>query len=107
MPNTFEAVPQAGHERSTAFLEVSDPAQRLEAYMEEAQLHRGSLREQNGYVIPFREGGQVKITVHEQDGDTASGLRFEVDAPTQERRTYIEDDVNEQVGERRLDWTRE
>lgn len=107
MPNTFEPVPESGHERSTAFLEVSDPSGRLESYMEEAQLHRGSLREQDGYIIPFREGGQVRITVQEAGEGQPAGLRFEVDAPTQERRAYVEDDVNEQVGERRLDWQRD
>ena len=106
MPNTVEAVPHAGHERSTAFLEVSDPAPRLEDYMEQAQLHRGSLREQNGYTIPFRDGGQVKIVVREE-ADGPSGLRFEVDAPTQERRAYIEDDVDERIGERHLEWQRD
>lgn len=97
MPNTFEAVPDGAHERSTAFLEVDEPTDRLEDYMEEAQLHRGSLREQDGYTIPFREGGQVRITVVKADDDGATGLRFAVDAPTLERRRYIEEDVSEQL----------
>lgn len=106
MPNTFEAVPGAGHERSTAFLEVDDPSDRLEAYMEEAQLHRGSLREQDGYTIPFREGGQVRITVESTPGSGATGLRFVVEAPNTERRSYIESEVAEQLGsaETPLDW---
>lgn len=98
MPNTFEAVPDAKQERSTAFLEVEAPADRLEAYMEEAQLHRGSLREQDGYTIPFREGGQVRITVEEGGEAGGSGLRFVVAAPNAERRRYIEEDVSEQIG---------
>ncbi|KUG54397.1 hypothetical protein AVL62_04060 [Serinicoccus chungangensis] len=98
MPNTFEAVPSAGHERSTAFLAVEQPEQRLEDYMERSQMHRGSLREQDGYTVPFRDGGQVRITVREE-GTEAAGLLFEVDAPTEERRTYIEGEVENELGD--------
>jgi hypothetical protein len=98
MPNTFNAVPEAAHERSAAFLEVDDPGQRLEDIMEQAQLHRGSLREQDGYTIPFREGGQVRITVHPQgDADRGPGLAFRVSAPTTERRDYIETVITQQA----------
>lgn len=94
MANTFDAVPLSRHERSHAYLEVSEPAERLERIMEQAQLHRGSLREQDGYTIPFREGGQVRIRIHEQgEGEHGPGLAFLVDAPTEERRTYIEMDI--------------
>lgn len=106
MPNTFDAVPESRHERSVAFLPLDQPGERLETIMEEAQLHRGSLREQDGYTIPFREGGQLRIRVQQEE---RSGLRFEVDAPTQERRTYIERDIVEtartQLGaETDLEW---
>ena len=99
MPNTFDAVPQAARARSVAFLEVDAPAERLEVIMDEAQLHRGSLREQDGYTIPFREGGQVRIRiVAGGEGEGAPGLRFEVRAPNEERREYIEQVIAEQAG---------
>ncbi|PZU45834.1 MAG: hypothetical protein DI571_06010 [Arsenicicoccus sp.] len=98
MPNTFEAVSHSGHERSTAFLPVEQPNDRLEDYMERSQLHRGSLREQDGYTVPFRDGGQVRITVREGDAEPA-GLLFEVDAPTTERRDYIEGEVASELGD--------
>ncbi|WP_130012369.1 hypothetical protein [Serinicoccus sediminis] len=99
MPNTFEAVSPSGHERSAAFLAVEQPEQRLEDYMERSQMHRGSLREQDGYTVPFRDGGQVRITVREGEGEQAAGLLFEVDAPTEERRTYIEGEVEVELGD--------
>lgn len=98
MPNTFDAVPQAARARSVAFLGMDAPAERLEVIMDEAQLHRGSLREQDGYTIPFREGGQVRIRVVEGGADGGPGLRFEVRAPNEERRTYIEQVIGEQAG---------
>ena len=109
MPNTFDAVPESRHEKSSAFLAVDNPSERLEKFMDEAQLHRGSLREQDGYTIPFREGGQVRVRVQEDQGQT--GLHFVVDAPTEERRTYIEGEMAEtartQLGaEADLDWER-
>lgn len=87
MPNTFDAVPKSRKDRSRAFLTVEQPADRLETIMEEAQLHRGSLREQDGYTIPFREGGQVRIRIEQGD---PTGLEFLVSAPTTDRRDYIE-----------------
>lgn len=109
MPNTFDAVPQAARARSVAFLEVDGPAERLEVIMDEAQLHRGSLREQDGYTIPFREGGQVRIRIVEGGDNGAPGLRFEVRAPNEERRGYIEEVISEQAGTQltdtvTLDW---
>lgn len=108
MPNTFDAVPESRHNRSRAFLTVEQPADRLETIMEEAQLHRGSLREQDGYTIPFREGGQVRIRV-QQEGP--AGLEFVVQAPTEDRRDYIEQVIAEtartQLGaEAGLEWER-
>lgn len=97
MANTFDAVPQAARARSVAFLEMEAPAERLEVIMDEAQLHRGSLREQDGYTIPFREGGQVRIRIVEE-GEATPGLRFEVRAPNEERREYIEQVIAEQAG---------
>ena len=110
MPNTFDAVPKAARARSVAFLEVDAPAERLEVIMDEAQLHRGSLREQDGYTIPFREGGQVRIRIVAGGEDTGvPGLRFEVRAPNEERRDYIEQIIADQAGTRltdavTLDW---
>lgn len=108
MPNTFDAAPTSRHDRSRAFLPVDKPDERLETIMEEAQLHRGSLREQDGYTIPFREGGQVRIRI-QTEGE--SGLEFQVDAPTEDRRDYIEGVIAEtartQLGaESDLDWER-
>ncbi|MFK5635534.1 MULTISPECIES: hypothetical protein [unclassified Ornithinimicrobium] len=97
MSNTFDAVPLGAHERSTAFLAVDEPQLRLDEIIEEAQLHRGSLREQDGYTIPFREGGSVRITVVQGAGGGGSGLRFTTDAPTVERRTHIEETIGQQV----------
>lgn len=95
MSNTFDAAPEGAHERSTASLEIADPKMLLEKLMEEANLHRGTLREQDGYTVPFREGGSVRIRVEEAQGDRAAALRFAVDAPTVERREYIEQAVSE------------
>lgn len=112
MPNTFDAVPQSARARSEAFLEVDAPAQRLEVIMDEAQLQRGSLREQDGFTIPFREGGQVRIRiVEEATPEHAAGLQFEVRAPNDERRDYIEKVISEQAGVQLpdqvvLDWKR-
>ena len=97
MSNTFDAVPLGAHERSTAFVPLDEPQLRLDEIIEEAHLHRGSLREQDGYTIPFREGGSVRITVVGGSGDEQSGLRFTTDAPTVERRTHIEDTIGAQV----------
>lgn len=107
MPNTFDAVPESRQDLSRAFLTVEQPADRLETIMEEAQLHRGSLREQDGYTIPFREGGQVRIRVQEDP----AGLEFLVSAPTTDRRDYIEGVIAEtartQLGaEAGLSWER-
>lgn len=113
MPNTFDAVPQAARARSVAFLQVDSPADRLEIIMDEAQLHRGSLREQDGYTIPFREGGQVRIRIVEAAaGEQEDGLRFEVRAPNDERRDHIEQVIAEQAGTQLpesvvLDWQRD
>lgn len=113
MPNTFDAVPQAARARSAAFLQVDSPADRLEIIMDEAQLHRGSLREQDGYTIPFREGGQVRIRIVEGvAGEQGDGLRFEVRAPNDERRDHIEQVIAEQAGTQLpesvvLDWQRD
>lgn len=130
MPNTFDAVPDSRHLRSSAFLPMEEPLDRLEEFIEEAQLHRGSLREEDGYTIPFREGGQVRIRVQgapgpaDEDGgrhsdeaeqtgpDGEPGLVFHVDAPTEDRRDYIEGTISEtartQLGaEGDLDWQRD
>ncbi|ANS77774.1 hypothetical protein SGUI_0378 [Serinicoccus hydrothermalis] len=111
MPNTFEAVSPSGHERSSAFLSVPQPNDVLEDYMERSQLHRGSLREQDGYTIPFRDGGQVRITVREEgdDAEQGVGLLFEVEAPNTERRDYIEREVDQELGADTdgLSWQRE
>lgn len=111
MGNTFPSVPEGAQELSNASLEVADPQGVLERLMEQANLHRGSLREQDGYTIPFREGGSVRIRVVEGgDEDGGEGLRFVVSAPTVERRDYIQDKVSElTAGELggdagRLDW---
>lgn len=125
MPNTFDAVPESARALSAAFLPLDQPADRLESIMDEAQLHRGSLREQDGYTIPFREGGQVRIHVVgdrmdsdgaeragiDEDGDQ-SGLRFVVKAPNDERRSHIEQIIGEQVAGQvddgvSLDWQRD
>lgn len=94
MPNTFDAVPESRHERSVAFLPLDQPAERLEKIMEEAQLHRGSLREQDGYTIPFREGGSVRIRIitHEP-----AGLQFSVNAPSTERRDHIQSVIADEI----------
>lgn len=108
MPNTFPAQPEGARERSTASLEVADPQAVLERVMEEANLHRGSLREQDGYTIPFREGGSVRIRVAPEG--SPDGLDFTVTAHTVERRDYIEravaDLVSGELGEDagRLTW---
>lgn len=94
MANTFDAVPQGAHERSTASLTLDDPQVLLERIVEEANKHRGTLREQDGYTIPFREGGSVRIRV-EEGGTGASALHFVTDAPTVERREHIERTIGE------------
>ena len=93
MANTFDAVPHDGS-HSTAFLPLENPAERLEQIIEEAQLHRGSLREQDGYTIAFREGGSVRIRVvtHEPEG-----LQLSVSAPTDERRAHVEQVIGEEI----------
>ncbi len=91
MANMFPGAPEGAQERSTTSLEVTDPQGVLERVMEEANLHRGSLREQDGYTIPFREGGSVRIRVAE------GALEFTTNAPTVERRDYIERAVGEMV----------
>lgn len=96
MANTFSHVPEGAQERSSASLEVADPQGVLERIMEEANLQRGSLREQDGYTIPFREGGSVRIrVVPEADEEGGAGLRFVVVAPTPQRREYIQGKVSE------------
>lgn len=98
MPNTFDAVPQSRHVRSRALLELDEPRARLETIMEEANLQRGSLREQDGYTIPFREGGQVRIRIFEEGAEThGPALEFLVDGPTEERRGYIESEISQTV----------
>lgn len=94
MANTFDAAPDVPQERSSAFLAIEEPGEKLEQIIDEAQLHRGSLREQDGYTVPFREGGAVRIRIVDEP---ESGLRFEVHAPTEERRQHIEDTIAEQV----------
>lgn len=111
MPNTFDPVPDADQERSTAFLPLEQPGERLETLMDEAELHRGSLREQDGYTIPFREGGSVRIRIEDgEDAADGAGLRFTIKAPTAERREHIESTIAEQVSSQlgdagSLDWT--
>lgn len=107
----FPSVPEGAQERSNTSLEVADPQGVLERLMEQANLHRGSLREQDGYTIPFREGGSVRIRVVEGgDEHGGEGLRLVVSAPTPERRDYIQGKITElTVGvlgadAGRLDW---
>ncbi|MDO5738518.1 MAG: hypothetical protein Q4P07_00040 [Ornithinimicrobium sp.] len=118
MANTFNAVPDAPTQRSTAFLAIDQPRERLEQIIEEAHLHRGSLREQDGYTIPFREGGSVRIRAQGAEDAVASGaptevsgLHFAVSAPTDERRAHIQQVMGEQVvsqlGNDGLDWQSE
>lgn len=94
MANTFDAAPQGAHERSTATLSIADPQVLLERLIDEAHKHRGTLREQDGYTIPFREGGSVRIRVERGDGQTPA-LHFATDAPTVERRQHIERTIGE------------
>lgn len=91
MGNTFDAVslPSGAHERSTASLPVADPHALLQRVVEEAGKHRGTLREQDGCTIPFREGGSVRIRVEEQAGGSPA-LHLLVDAPTVARREHVE-----------------
>jgi hypothetical protein len=89
MANTFDAVPLGAHERSSASLVLDDPQVLLERLVEEAHKHRGTLREQDGYTIPFREGGSVRIRVETGEAGR-SALHFLADAPTVERRQHIE-----------------
>ena len=93
MANTFDAAPEGAHERSTASLSIADPQVLLERIIDEANKHRGTLREQDGYTIPFREGGSVRIRV-EQGGQTPA-LHFVADGPTVERREHIERTITE------------
>jgi hypothetical protein len=95
MANTFDAAPLGAHERSTASLSIADPQVLLERIIEEANKHRGTLREQDGYTIPFREGGSVRIRVEHGDGGAAPALHFVADAPTVERRGHIERTIGE------------
>jgi hypothetical protein len=95
MANTFDAVPEGAHERSTASLTLDDPQVLLERIIEEANKQRGTLREQDGYTIPFREGGSVRIRVEKGTGPGASALHFVTDAPTVERRQHIERTIGE------------
>lgn len=94
MTNTFNAVPDANVVHSTAFLELEQPQERLEQIIEEAQLHRGSLREQDGYTIPFREGGSVRIRIVNHE---PAGLQFSVNAPTEERQAHIQEVIAEEI----------
>lgn len=94
MANTFDAVPLGAHERSTASLTIDDPQVLLERIIDEANKHRGTLREQDGYTIPFREGGSVRIRVEQGEGGTPA-LHFLTDAPTVERREHIERTIAE------------
>lgn len=95
MANTFDAAPEGAHERSTASLSIADPRVLLERIIDEAHKHRGTLREQDGYTIPFREGGSVRIRVEEGEGDRTPALHFVADGPTVERRDHIERTINE------------
>lgn len=98
MANTFDAVHQGAHERSSAFLPLERPAEQLDSIIEQAQLHRGSLREQDGYTIPFREGGSVRIRIVEPGEDQAqAGLQLTVDAPTVERLEHIQRVIEEET----------
>ena len=94
MSNTFPSVPEGAQELSNASLEVADPQGVLERVMEQANLHRGSLREQDGYTIPFREGGSVRIRIitHEP-----AGLQFSVNAPSTERRDHIQSVIADEI----------
>ena len=51
MPNTFDAVPEGAHERSTAFLAVEAPQDRREQVMDEAGL-RAVFRARSREVHP-------------------------------------------------------
>lgn len=95
MANTFDAAPLGAHERSTASLTLDDPQALLERIIDEANKHRGTLREQDGYTIPFREGGSVRIRVEEGGGGGTPALHFATDAPTVERRDHIERTISE------------
>lgn len=112
MPNTFDAVPDLPSERSTAFLPLDHPKDRLEQFITESKLQRGSLRWEDGYTIPFREGGSVRIRVASGEG-TEEGLRFHIKAPTLERREHIEQVIGAQatkdfgVDHVELDWSHE
>ncbi|WP_122263080.1 hypothetical protein [Ornithinimicrobium cerasi] len=112
MPNTFDAVPDLPSERSTTFLPMDRPQERLEHFIKESKLQRGSLRWEDGYTIPFREGGSVRIRVNAGEG-VEEGLRFHIKAPTVERREHIEQVITEQavtdfgVDHVELEWTAE
>lgn len=95
MANTFDAVPLGAHERSTASLTIAEPQALLERIIDEANKHRGTLREQDGYTIPFREGGSVRIRVEAGAGGATPALHFLTDAPTVERRAHIERTIGE------------
>lgn len=113
MPNTFDAVPDLPSERSGAFLPLDRPRERLEEFIKESKLQRGSLRWEDGYTIPFREGGSVRIRVREAAGEQGEGLSFHIKAPTVERREHIEQVISGQaasdfgVQDITLDWTTE
>ena len=94
MANTFDAIHGGAQVSSTAFLPLENPGEQLENIIEEAQLHRGSLREQDGYTIPFREGGSVRLRIVEGD---QPGLDITIDAPTVERREHLEKVTAEQT----------
>lgn len=112
MGNTFDAVPPPAeaHERSAASLATSDPQGMLERLVEEAGKHRGTLREQDGCTIAFREGGSVRVRVAPQGADDAPPrLSLVVDAPTTERREHVERTLAQLVadlgaGADALDW---
>lgn len=99
MANTFSAAPDEAHERSTATVEVTDPQSVLERIIEEAGKHRGTLREQDGFTIPFREGGSVRVRLAHEEGADTGTLSLSADAPTVERREHVERTVGELVGQ--------
>lgn len=95
MANHFMTNPEPLGHSSTTFLPLNSPTERLEALMEEAQLQRGSLREVDGYTIPFREGGQVRIVLQE-DGEQP-GLHFTASAASDDRLAHLQESVQENL----------
>lgn len=94
---------EGAHLVSTASVQVDNPREAVEHLVEQAQLHRGSLREQDGFTIPFREGGSCRFRI------TDDGLHLTVDAPTPERVGHVREVVGELVrkhlpGEHELSW---